>query len=312
MNLNLNLNQVLEKAYEYGSRYIHKGRVAEYIPELAKEDKARAAAVIIDRNGELFEIGESTYRFSMQSVVKVVIYLLVLENYEFPYIKKYVGVKPSSKPFNSILELELSNKNIPVNPFINAGAIVATSLLFQKYGERTFDVILEKVRTLLDDPDAALSESIYESERSSAFANRALTYMMLSHKIIPASMDVDELLDVYFKSCSIMVDARGLARLSRVLSRDGLGMSNERLISSEHAKILRTIMANCGTYDYSGDFAIRIGIPAKSGVGGGIVTASRAGYGIAVYCPGLDTHGNSYVGTRMLESISKDLELSIY
>ncbi|MDO4753590.1 MAG: glutaminase A [Bacillota bacterium] len=308
----MNLDQVLERAYEYGTRYIHKGKVAEYIPELAKEDKGRASAVIFDREGRIFQVGDSTYRFSMQSIVKVVIYLSVLENYEFSHIKKYVGVKPSSKPFNSILELELSNKSIPVNPFINAGAIVATSLLFQKYGERSFDMILDKVRLLLGDPQASLSESIYRSEKSSAFANRALTYMMLSHKIIPAELNVEHLLDVYFKSCSIMVDTVGLGRLSQVLSRDGMSIEGARLIAPEHAKILRTVMASCGTYDYSGDFAIRIGIPAKSGVGGGIVTASKAGYGIAVYCPGLDTHGNSYVGTRMLQSISRDLELSIY
>lgn len=306
------MESILAKAFEYGMKYAHKGRTAEYIPELAKEDRERAAAVIIDRSGKVYEKGDTRYRFSMQSVVKVVIYLLVLEHYEFSQIKKYVGVKPSSKPFNSILELELSNKNIPVNPFINAGAIVATWLLFQKFGDRTFEIILEKVRRLLSDETVDYSEAIYESEKGSAFANRALTYMMLSHRIIPGDVDVDALLNVYFKSCSIMVDTLGLARMGLLLSRDGMSLDGERIISADHAKILRTIMANCGTYDYSGDFAIRIGIPAKSGVGGGIVTASRAGYGIAVYCPGLDTHGNSYVGTRILESISKDLGLSIY
>lgn len=308
----LNLQKVLQDAYEYGKKYVHKGNVAEYIPELAKEDRERVAAVIIDPSGQIFEVGETRYRFSMQSIAKVVIYLLVLENYDFAHIKKYVGVKPSSKPFNSILELELSNKNIPVNPFINAGAIVATSLLYRKYGSKSFDMILDRVRELSGDAEADYSAAIYRSERGSAYANRALTYMMLSHGIISPLLDVDELLNVYFRSCSIMVDTLGLARLSRVLSRGGVSDSGRRLISEEHAKILRTIMANCGTYDYSGDFAIRIGIPAKSGVGGGIVTASTAGYGIAVYCPGLDTHGNSYVGTRMLESISRDLNLSIY
>ncbi len=303
---------MLEKAYEYGKKYTHKGKTAQYIPELAKENAERLAGAIVDPTGEVFKIGDSEYKFSMQSVVKVVIYLLVLENYEFSYIKKFVGVKPSSKPFNSILELELSNKNIPVNPFINAGAIVACYLLMNKFGDKAFDVVLDKVRRLAGNNSINYSEPLYESERESAFANRALTYMMLSHRIIPQEVDVDELLDIYFKSCAVMVDVLDLARIGQVLSRGGVDLSGERLIEQSHATILRTIMANCGTYDYSGDFAIRIGIPAKSGVGGGIMTASKAGYGIAVYCPGLDTHGNSYAGTRMLESISKELGLSIY
>lgn len=306
------ISKILAKAYEYGKKYTHKGKTAQYISALAEESAERLAGVIIDPSGEVFEIGEAKYRFSMQSVVKVAIYLLVLENYEFAYIKKFVGVKPSSKPFNSILELELSNKNIPVNPFINAGAIVACYLLLNKFGDGAADVVVEKVRSLTGNSSVDYSTVIYKSEREYAFANRALTYMMLTHGIIPKEVDVDKLLDVYFKSCAIMVDTFDLARMGQVLSRGGVNLAGEKLADPAHMTILRTIMANCGTYDYSGDFAIRIGIPAKSGVGGGIMTASKAGYGIAVYSPGLDTHGNSYAGTRMLESISKDLGLSIY
>lgn len=308
----MELQAILQRAYEYGMAYIDKGVVANYIPELAKEDKTRAAAAIIDKDGSLYTVGAAQYKFSIQSIVKIIIYLCVLENYDFDYIQKFIGVKPSAKPFNSIIALELSDKNIPVNPFINAGAIVGTSLLFDKYGNNTFEMLLERTREIIGNDKTDYSRSIFNSENSCAFANRALTYMLLNGNIISPDVNVEDLLAVYFKSCSILTDVTDLARLGFVLSQDGKDDTGKQLLNAEHARILRTIMSTCGTYDYSGEFAVRIGVPAKSGVGGGIVTASRAGYGIGVYCPGLDAHGNSYVGTRILEMTAKELNLNIY
>lgn len=308
----MELQHILQQAYEYGKQYVDNGVVANYIPELAKEDKTNIAAALVDRTGTLYEIGSSQYQFSIQSIVKIIIYLCVLEGYDFEYIQKFIGVKPSAKPFNSIIELELSNKNIPVNPFINAGAIVGTSLLYEKYGNNTFEMILNRTREILGNNKIDYSRSLFISESSSAFANRALTYMLLNGKIIPSKFNVEDLLSAYFRSCSILVDVRDLAHLGFVLSRDGRNAEAKQLLSEKHARILRTLMATCGTYDYAGEFAIKIGLPAKSGVGGGIVTASRDGFGIGVFCPGLDSHGNSYVGTRMLEVIGRELNLNIY
>ena len=308
----MEIRDVLQRAYEYGIQYVDKGVVANYIPELAKEDKTKAGAALIDKNGSLYDVGTSQHKFSIQSIVKIIIYLCVLEHYDFDYIQKFIGVKPSAKPFNSIIALELSEKNIPVNPFINAGAIVGTSLLYEKYGNNTFEMILNRTRDIISNDKIDYSRSVFNSESSSAFANRALTYMLLNGKIIPSNVNVDDLLNVYFKSCSILADVRDLAQLGFILSRDGKDGENKQRLSGEHARILRTLMVTCGTYDYSGEFAIKIGLPAKSGVGGGIVTASKAGYGIGVYCPGLDSHGNSYVGTRILEFLSRELNLNIY
>ncbi len=308
----MEIRDVLQRAYEYGIQYVDKGVVANYIPELAKEDKTKAGAALIDKNGSLYDVGTSQHKFSIQSIVKIIIYLCVLEHYDFDYIQKFIGVKPSAKPFNSIIALELSEKNIPVNPFINAGAIVGTSLLYEKYGNNTFEMILNRTRDIIGNDKIDYSRSVFNSESSSAFANRALTYMLLNGKIIPSNVNVDDLLNVYFKSCSILADVRDLAQLGFILSRDGKDGENKQRLSGEHARILRTLMVTCGTYDYSGEFAIKIGLPAKSGVGGGIVTASKAGYGIGVYCPGLDSHGNSYVGTRILEFLSRELNLNIY
>ena len=301
----MEIRDVLQRAYEYGIQYVDKGVVANYIPELAKEDKTKAGAALIDKNGSLYDVGTSQHKFSIQSIVKIIIYLCVLEHYDFDYIQKFIGVKPSAKPFNSIIALELSEKNIPVNPFINAGAIVGTSLLYEKYGNNTFEMILNRTRDIIGNDKIDYSRSVFNSESSSAFANRALTYMLLNGKIIPSNVNVDDLLNVYFKSCSILADVRDLAQLGFILSRDGKDGENKQRLSGEHARILRTLMVTCGTYDYSGEFAIKIGLPAKSGVGGGIVTASKAGYGIGVYCPGLDSHG-------ILEFLSRELNLNIY
>lgn len=306
------MQEVLGNAYEYASKYLERGVVADYIPELSKEDKYNLSGVIIDKDKKIYKVGNSEYKFSIQSISKIATYLCVLENFDFEVIKRYVGVKPSSKPFNSIIELELSNKNIPVNPFINAGAIICTSLLCDRFGKDAFNVILNHIKLLSGNDKLTYSDKIFRSEQRTSYANRALTYMMLNGNILSKTLDVEKLLEVYFKSCSVMVNTEDLANMSFVLSNDGMNTRGEQLFSQENMRIIRTVMATCGTYDYSGEFAIRIGIPAKSGVGGGIVTASKAGYGIAVYCPGLDSHGNSYAGMRMLNIISDSLKLSIY
>lgn len=302
--------EILDKAIELGRKYTGFGSVADYIPELKKQNPENIAISVIE-DAEVLSSGDADLRFSIQSVVKVILYSIALEHFDLDEIKKYVGLKPSSKPFNSVIELELSKKNVPVNPFINAGAIVIVSLLYGIYGEKTMDVILDKVQKFLGD-QVTYSEEIFMSEKVSSFANRTLTYLMLSREILPSDLEVEEVLDVYFKSCSIMVNTKELAHMSYCISNGGLNLSGEQIISKQHARILRTLMATCGTYDYSGDFAVRVGIPAKSGVGGGIVTASLGNYGLAVYSPALDSHGNSYSGVRMLEFLSEELDLNVY
>ncbi|MDO5040952.1 MAG: glutaminase A [Peptoniphilus sp.] len=306
------MQEILKRAYSYASDYLDQGIVADYIPELGKEDRNNLAGVLIDKDKEIYKIGLHDYKFSIQSISKIAIYLCVLETCGFEEIKRYVGVKPTSKPFNSIIELELSNKRIPVNPFINAGAIVCTSLLQKKYGKDTFDVILNKLMLLTDNENLDYSNSIFNSEKKTSYANRALANLMLSHNIISRELDIDEFLDSYFKSCSVMVSTLDLAKMSYALSEDGINYSGKSVLSFENARIIRTLMATCGTYDYSGEFAMRIGVPAKSGVGGGIVTAFINKFGLATYCPGLDSHGNSYCGMRFLNSVSDDLNLKIY
>lgn len=302
--------EVLEKALRLGRKYLHEGAVADYIPELARVDANKVAISTIE-DGNVYSVGDSKVRFSIQSIIKVILYAMAMENYRVSELKKYVGVRPSAKPFNSVIELELSEKKIPVNPFINAGAIIIVAILYNVYREKTFDVILEKASEFLGE-EVDYSREIAQSEKESSFTNRTLIYLMLAKGILPSDTKVEEVLDTYFKACSILVNTENLAHMSYVISNDGLDLEGKEVITPNEARVLRSLMATCGTYDYSGDFAIRVGLPAKSGVGGGIVTASKNKTGLAVYAPRLDTHGNSYSGVRMLEYLSQELDLSIY
>lgn len=302
--------EVLEKALRLGRKYLHEGAVADYIPELARVDANKLAISTIE-DGNIYSVGDSKVRFSIQSIIKVILYAIAMENYKVSELKKYVGVRPSAKPFNSVIELELSEKKIPVNPFINAGAIIIVAILYNVYREKTFDVILEKASEFLGE-EVDYSREIAQSEKESSFTNRTLIYLMLAKGILPSDTKVEEVLDTYFKACSILVNTENLAHMSYVISNDGVDLEGKEVITPNEARVLRSLMATCGTYDYSGDFAIRVGLPAKSGVGGGIVTASKNKTGLAVYAPRLDTHGNSYSGVRMLEYLSEELDLSIY
>ena len=302
--------EVLEKALRLGRKYLHEGAVADYIPELARVDANKLAISTIE-DGNIYSVGDSKVRFSIQSIIKVILYAMAMENYKVSELKKYVGVRPSAKPFNSVIELELSEKKIPVNPFINAGAIIIVAILYNVYREKTFDVILEKASEFLGE-EVDYSREIAQSEKESSFTNRTLIYLMLAKGILPSDTKVEEVLDTYFKACSILVNTENLAHMSYVISNDGVDLEGKEVITPNEARVLRSLMATCGTYDYSGDFAIRVGLPAKSGVGGGIVTASKNKTGLAVYAPRLDTHGNSYSGVRMLEYLSQELDLSIY
>ncbi|MDU6783863.1 glutaminase A [uncultured Peptoniphilus sp.] len=310
VNFIIYTEEILEEALNLGRKYLHEGAVADYIPELAKVEANKVAISTIE-DGKLTSVGDSKIKFSIQSIVKVILYALAMKNYKVAELKKYVGVRPSAKPFNSVIELELSEKRIPVNPFINAGAIIIVAILHNVYREKTFDVILKKASEFLGE-EVDYSREIAESEKESSFTNRTLIYLMLAKGILPSDTKVEEVLDTYFKACSILVNTENLAHMSYVISNDGIDLDGKEIITAKEAKVLRSLMATCGTYDYSGDFAIRVGFPAKSGVGGGIVTASKNKNGLAVYAPRLDKHGNSYSGVRMLEFLSQKLDLSIY
>lgn len=301
---------LLEQALRLGKLFTKEGKVADYIPELSNQDPDLLGLAVYEE-GELHSVGDARVPFTIQSVVKVALYSLVLEHYSMEELRAYVGVQPSAKPFNSVIELELSDRNVPVNPFINAGAIVSVYLIYRVYGERAYDVISERVSDLIGRP-VAFSEKVKNSESQTSYGNRTLIYLMLSCHILPPDLPVEFILDLYFKACSFLVTCEDLALFSFTLSNQGIDPQGRRIMEAGHALTLRCLMATCGTYDYSGEFAIRVGMSAKTGVGGGILTASPSPYGLAIFGPALDIHGNSYAGIRMLEFLSDALTLTIY
>lgn len=267
---------------------------------------------LLTKTGRVLSYGDVEEKFSIQSISKVVSYLLVLENIEEEKIKNTIGIKPTSLPFNSVLDLEIGERK-PRNPMVNAGAMASVALLYEKFKEETFNIILEKIRLLCGDNSIDYSEEIYISERDTAFNNRGMINMMAAKGTISYKLPLDEVANIYFKVCSIMVNAKHLARLSYGISNDGFDkISGVQVFDKKYGKVLRTIMAMAGMYDYAGEFAMEVGVPGKSGVGGGIIISTKEGYGIATYCPCLDEFGNSLVGIKILECISKELDLNIY
>jgi len=222
-----------------------------------------------------------------------------------------VGMEPTGDSFNSIVDLELKNIHKPFNPMINAGAIATTSLLAGESVDDKTERILNLARKLSDNPDIKINKDVYLSEKLTGDRNRSIAYFMKSFNVIEGS--VEDILDVYFKQCSIEVTCRDIANIGCILANDGVSIKTGESIVPKHiCRITKTIMSTCGLYDASGEFAVHIGIPAKSGVGGGIMAAVPKKMGIGVYGPALDEKGNSIAGIQILRELSEKLDLDIY
>lgn len=222
-----------------------------------------------------------------------------------------VGMEPSGDPFNSIMKLETNDTKKPSNPMINAGAIVTTSLIKGNSLEEKEERMLQFFRRLANNDSIGINYEVYKSEKLTGDRNRAMAYLLKNDGFING--DVEEILDLYFKQCSIEIDCVDLARIGINLAMYGVDIeSKERLISEKVSRMIKTFMVTCGMYDASGEFAIRVGIPAKSGVGGGVMASVPEKMGIGVYGPALDKKGNSIAGIKVLEDLSEKLELNIF
>ena len=220
-------------------------------------------------------------------------------------------MEPSGDPFNSIMKLETNDTKKPSNPMINAGAIVTTSLIKGSSLEEKEERMLQFFRHLANNDSIGINYEVYKSEKLTGDRNRAMAYLLKNDGFIDG--DVEEVLDLYFKQCSIEIDCVDLARIGINLAMYGIDIeSKERLISEKVSRMVKTFMVTCGMYDASGEFAIRVGIPAKSGVGGGIMASVPDIMGIGVYGPALDKKGNSIAGVKVLEDLSEKLELNIF
>lgn len=299
--------KVLETALDRGRSVLHLGSVATYIPELGKADGSRLGLCIRRKDGTMYCVGDTDTRFTIQSISKVISLAIAIETCGFDAVFNKVGMEPSGEAFNSLVELDL-NSNRPFNPMINSGALTVSSLLQPEY---TFKQMMEFTRKLCLDPEIDLDEAVFQSEMNHISRNRAIAYLLESKGIIETG--VEESLKLYTQMCSLRVTAKSLANLGLVLASDGVHPeTGNQLLSPYTAEIVKTIMLTCGMYDGSGEFAVRVGIPTKSGVGGGLLSVADNQMGIGVYGPALDEKGNCIAGRPLLEYLSRELNLHIF
>ena len=287
-----------------------RGDVATYIPELARVDPAAFGIAVIDAQGNVAAAGNADVPFSIQSISKVFTLTLALGKHGDRMWQR-VGREPSGSPFNSIVQLE-REQGVPRNPFINAGAIAVTDLILSGHRPReALGEILRFMRFVSDDETIQIDEAVAASEQRTGFRNFALANYMKSFGIIDNPVELA--LGVYFHQCAIAMSCRQLAMAGRFLVHRGLNPSTGlHVVSPERALRINALMLTCGHYDGSGEFAYRVGLPGKSGVGGGILAVAPGEASIAVWSPGLDPNGNSHLGRIALEVLAKRMNWSIF
>lgn len=305
------MKKLLEKIIDNSKLITKNGAVAKYIPELSKANPDILGVFISNIDGAEYFAGDYEYKFTIQSISKVISLMLALKDSGREKVFSKVGVNPTADAFNSIIPLEYKSPDKPLNPMINAGAIATVSLIKGCDAKEVFERILEFTRKITNNKGIGINNKVFLSEQETGHKNRALAYFMKDLGII--DQNVEDILEVYFKQCAMEITTKDIARIGAMLANDGvLPWSGERIIDKDTARIVKTIMVTCGLYDGSGDFAVSIGIPGKSGVGGGIMGAVPGRMGIGVVGPALDKKGNSIAGLKVLEELSRELDLSIF
>ena len=304
------MEELLERLLEECRPYTKEGQVASYIPELSKSDPDALGIYVIGSEGKQSWAGDCHQKFTLQSIVKPILLLQALLDNGVEAVQSRVGVEATGKPFDAINEGDRSLDSRHINPMVNLGAIVMCSLIHGESYEERFQRLLA-LTGLLAGEKLGVDEAVYRSEKEHGSKNRALAYLLKSYGLLEG--DVEEVLDCYFRACSIQVDCRALAHIGAVLSNRGrLPLSNQKIFPSALSRYVNAILMTCGMYNGSGEFAIRVGVPAKSGVAGGIMAVAPTRMGIGIYAPALDRKGNSLAGIQLLERLSRELYLSIF
>ncbi|MDU2242130.1 MAG: glutaminase A [Paenibacillus sp.] len=287
------------------------GKVAEYIPELSKAKQDMLGIHLLDSRGHSVSSGDARAGFTMQSISKVFTLILALMDHGEAAVFSKVGMEPTGDHFNSIMKLELSQPAIPFNPLINAGAIVVSSMIKGENAKEKSARILSFFRELAGNSGLDYDEQVYRSESETGHLNRSMAYFLLDKGTLGCG--VEEVLDIYFRHCSIQVCCEDLARMALVLAFDGIDpLTGKTLIPRRYVQIAKTFMVTCGMYNGSGEFAIGAGLPAKSGVSGGILTLVPGRYGIGVVGPALNPKGNSIAGVQLIERLSRTFDWSLF
>ena len=272
------------------------GAPADYIPELKKANPAHFGIALATIDGHVYEVGDAGVEFTIQSISKAFVFALALEMLGTERVNAAIGVEPSGEAFNSI---RLTADNRPFNPMVNAGAIACAGLIHGVKGAGTFDCVHEALNRFAG-RKLGIDEAVYASENATGDRNRAIGYMLRNYAVIKGN--VDEVLDVYFRQCSILVTARDLAVMAATLANRGVNpVTNEQVVSPYVVARTLSVMTSSGMYDYAGEWIYRVGIPAKSGVGGGIIASLPGQFGLGTFSPPLDAHGNSVRGIKVCE-----------
>jgi glutaminase len=283
------------------------GALASYIPELTRADPEALGVALVSTRGAVHEAGDTETEFTIQSVSKPFVFALALEQSGLAELIRHVGLEPSGEPFNAI-SLEAASGR-PLNPMINAGAIVTSSLIAGDTAEEKFATIHAGLNAFAA-RELDLDEAVFESEHATGDRNRALAYLTQAAGTLGSSAEVAT--GAYFRQCSLAVTARDLAVMAATLAAGGRNpVSGERVIGEDVARWTNAVMTSCGMYDESGDWLVRVGLPAKSGVGGGIVAVQPDQYGIGTFSPRLDERGNSVRGVAMLQALSEHYGLHV-
>ena len=285
-----------------------EGAVADYIPELANANAEDFAVVVVTVDGKVYSAGTTDAAFTIQSVSKPFMFGYALHEHGLDCVLKRVGVEPTGDPFNSIVLDDVHNR--PYNPMVNAGAIAMSALLS---GETHAARETEQMEffSRFAGRKLAIDEKVYKSESDTGHRNRAIAYMMLNSGMIDGP--IEEIVDLYFRQCSIVVTAQDLAVMAATLAAHGRNpMTGERVISPTNVRDVLSVMATCGMYDYAGQWMFDVGLPAKSGVSGGIIAVLPGQLGIAVYSPRLDSVGNSVRGIDVCKRFTRDFGLHAY
>jgi glutaminase len=290
--------------------HLGRGKVADYIPALARVDRRNFAIAVVTCAGQVAEAGEAQQAFSIQSISKIFTLTLALNKLGATLWER-VGREPSGSRFNSIVQLE-AEKGIPRNPLINAGALVVTdTLLDGRHAQETIADILTLMRALAHDPTVSIDEEVAESEAQTGFRNVSLANFLRAFDNLKSP--TQEVLRGYFNQCAIRMNCRQLARAGLYLANQGQDpLDHVRITTPFRARRINALMMTCGHYDASGDFACRVGLPGKSGVGGGILAIAPRKASICVWSPGLNAHGNSLVGAMALERLASLTGWSVF
>ncbi|MBW4612563.1 MAG: glutaminase A [Desmonostoc vinosum HA7617-LM4] len=295
---------------ELHSKYksLQAGVVANYIPELAKVNPDLFSICIVTVDGQVYEVGEYKQLFTIQSISKVFAYGLALEDHGRDYVLTKVGVEPTGEAFNAIILDEQSKR--PYNPMVNAGAIATTSLIKGSGATERLNRMLDMFRRYVGH-DVFVDISVFTSERSTGHRNRAMAHLMLNFGMI--DKNIEEALDLYFQQCAVMVNCRDLAVMAATLANKGTNpITKEQAVDSHYIKDILSVMYTCGMYNFAGEWAYKIGVPAKSGVCGGIIAVVPHQMGIGVFSPPLDARGNSVRGVKVCEELSQRLCLHLF